>query len=252
MFTRILTAALGGALLLGVGSSAQAALLVHAYEFANAGGATAQDLVGSANGTLTGNAAIAGGVLNLDGSGDSVTFGSQLIPFGSDFSVFVRTTIPQPVNGISEIIAQGSSGGPGFYIGNYGNVYRLTDTYYATSVPFHVDDAFHNLLLTNGGGAFKFSIDGVQVFSAAQVTFGGGFNTVIGDQFSSGYGEFFNGSIAPVKIYSGVATYAEATASGAPEPAAWALMISGFGLAGAMLRRRRAAIACAAPYPFAL
>jgi hypothetical protein len=35
----------------------------------------------------------------------------------------------------------------------------------------------------------------------------------------------------------------ELTVSSAPEPAAWALMISGFGLAGAALRRRRAAIA---------
>jgi len=33
--------------------------------------------------------------------------------------------------------------------------------------------------------------------------------------------------------------------SGAPEPAAWALMIGGFGLAGASLRRRRAAAAAA-------
>lgn len=34
-----------------------------------------------------------------------------------------------------------------------------------------------------------------------------------------------------------------ATLGGAPEPAAWALMISGFGLAGVSLRRRRAATA---------
>jgi hypothetical protein len=34
-------------------------------------------------------------------------------------------------------------------------------------------------------------------------------------------------------------------APGVPEPASWALMISGFGLAGAMLRRRRAANAVA-------
>jgi hypothetical protein len=30
--------------------------------------------------------------------------------------------------------------------------------------------------------------------------------------------------------------------SGAPEPAGWALMIGGFGLAGAALRRRRTAL----------
>jgi hypothetical protein len=33
------------------------------------------------------------------------------------------------------------------------------------------------------------------------------------------------------------------TGPGVPEPAAWALMIGGFGMAGAMLRRRRAALA---------
>ena len=32
-------------------------------------------------------------------------------------------------------------------------------------------------------------------------------------------------------------------ATGAPEPAAWAMMITGFGLAGAMIRRRRAVVA---------
>lgn len=35
-------------------------------------------------------------------------------------------------------------------------------------------------------------------------------------------------------------------AAGVPEPASWALMIGGFGMVGAMLRRRRAAMAAAA------
>lgn len=35
-------------------------------------------------------------------------------------------------------------------------------------------------------------------------------------------------------------TFSPAASSGAPEPAAWALMIAGFGLSGAALRRRRA------------
>ncbi|THD64539.1 MAG: PEP-CTERM sorting domain-containing protein [Phenylobacterium sp.] len=37
----------------------------------------------------------------------------------------------------------------------------------------------------------------------------------------------------------------DAQAGGVPEPSAWALMIAGFGLTGAALRRRRAAVALA-------
>ena len=40
-------------------------------------------------------------------------------------------------------------------------------------------------------------------------------------------------------------TVADATVAGVPEPASWALMIGGFGLAGATLRRRRTASALA-------
>ena len=36
-----------------------------------------------------------------------------------------------------------------------------------------------------------------------------------------------------------------ASAGGVPEPASWALMIAGFGLAGAQLRRRRTAAVAA-------
>jgi PEP-CTERM motif len=47
--------------------------------------------------------------------------------------------------------------------------------------------------------------------------------------------------------YSGVSPWVELdTAGGVPEPASWALMIGGFGLAGAALRRRRTAAAAVA------
>ena len=241
-------AVLGLAVALGAGGSAGAASLVHAYEFNNAGGASAIDLVaGGVNGTLVGGASIAGGVLSLDGASGEVTFGAKLIPTGGDFSVFVRAQILQPVSAHTEIIAQGSSGAPGFYIGSGGNQYRLSDAYGSPGLTFHVDDAFHNLLLTNGAGALQFSIDGTQVFSGAQVNFGGACDTRIGNQFCGVYNEFFKGSIDTVRIFSGVATYDEASGpdagAGVPEPASWALMIAGFGLAGAALRRRRSVVA---------
>lgn len=44
---------------------------------------------------------------------------------------------------------------------------------------------------------------------------------------------------------SSVLTISEARAGGVPEPATWALMITGFGLSGLVLRRRRGALAVA-------
>jgi hypothetical protein len=52
------------------------------------------------------------------------------------------------------------------------------------------------------------------------------------------YQDFF-GARSPLD--SDVAFSIQGT-SGAPEPAGWALMIGGFGLAGAALRRRRTAL----------
>jgi hypothetical protein len=46
-------------------------------------------------------------------------------------------------------------------------------------------------------------------------------------------------------FYNAAVDNVSLTTSSAPEPAAWALMIGGFGLAGASLRRRKAAVAAA-------
>ena len=65
----------------------------------------------------------------------------------------------------------------------------------------------------NGGREFDGSLGGVAVFNT-QLT---------GDQVDALYNAAFVGP-----------------PGGVPEPASWALMISGFGVAGSMLRRRRA------------
>jgi len=49
-------------------------------------------------------------------------------------------------------------------------------------------------------------------------------------------------------VFDGVATFAEASrgpTSPAPEPASWLMMVGGFGLLGAAMRRRKASIAFA-------
>jgi hypothetical protein len=45
------------------------------------------------------------------------------------------------------------------------------------------------------------------------------------------------------RAHRGWASIGDSAGSAVPEPASWALMISGFGLAGAVLRRRRALVA---------
>ena len=70
------------------------------------------------------------------------------------------------------------------------------------------------------GPVLELNLAGIQ-----SVTFGGTSGTVGFDNF-----EFNTVTAAPL-------------AGGVPEPASWALMIAGFGLAGASLRRRRAAAA---------
>lgn len=57
--------------------------------------------------------------------------------------------------------------------------------------------------------------------------------------FQAGPGEYFTSVAWSSAQATGVTDVQLGAAAGVPEPATWALMISGFGLAGASLRRRR-------------
>ena len=220
---------------------AAAATLAHAYDFSS--GVT--DLVGGAHGTLHGDAATAGGLLQLDGNGDWVSFGQNLIPLGvQDFSVYLRVQGERPGANFAEIISQGHSGLPGFYIGVDGDNIRVTDSHHNTGVPFPFGAAFHDLLLVNSHAQsqLRFYLDGQLVLTASPFTMqAGGDLTRLGHQYDP-FAEWWNGDIDTLKVFHGAATLAEATAPipapGIPEPSSWALMILGFGSAGAALRRR--------------
>ncbi|WP_296596933.1 PEPxxWA-CTERM sorting domain-containing protein [Phenylobacterium sp.] len=95
------------------------------------------------------------------------------------------------------------------------------------------------------------------VYNAGGLSFAGvgaTFNPSTGKLLSTGTGNHFTSNSGgwwfAADIYDGATgqTYNVAardafTSAPVPEPAAWALMITGFGAAGAMLRRRRAALA---------
>jgi hypothetical protein len=231
---------------MGAAGQATAATLTHAYDFSSSSGGQVFDSVGSVDGTLIGGATVGGGVLSLTGSGDGVDFANYLLPSGVyDFSVYLRLQGDPNLGTYTEIISQNSSGAPGFYIGTQpGGNFRLGDSNPFTGVAFPSGSAFHDLLLTSSSiGGLKFSIDGTVVYTGSQMSIGsGGDYTRLGRQFNA-HGENFDGQVDTLKIFSGVATMADV--SGAPEPAAWLLMILGMGGVGATLRRARRALAAA-------
>ena len=223
--------------------TAPAATLIHAYEFNGTGATTAVDSVGGVDGTLYGDASVSGGYLHLDGAGDYVELASIIPSNSTAFSVFFTYTGHNPQSNYTEVVSQ--EGGH-FYIGQEpGGIIRLSDNFQNTGVAFPANGGTHSFLLTNdpGTGAQLF-IDGSLVFPASGtvgVVGSSGTGTArFGRQFG-GYEEWFQGNIDTIRVYSGVASYSEA-AGAVPEPASWAMMLGGFGLLGAAIRRASAKV----------
>jgi len=232
-------------------SAASAATLVHAYEFDAASTASIVDSVGAANGTLVNGATVSGGALHLDGAGDYAQISGKIIPTdGSAYSLYVRYAGGSQGYYYEEIVSQGYSGGPGFYLGYVGGAVRLTDHFGGGVSSLPLDNLFHDLLVTTSSAeGTSLYIDGTLAFSTGTyLSVGaGGDDTRFGTQFG-GYSEYFKGDLDAVRVFSGVASYREAsvTSSAAPEPASWLMMVGGFGLLGAAMRRNRATVRFAA------
>src|SRR5205814_3365437 len=110
-------------------------------------------------------------------------------------SLFARQNATQ--GGYVELISQGSSGGPGFYIGHNPNgVIRVGDSWQNTGVQFPSDTQWHLFTVTVDASAntTKLYLDGAlrATLGSAIVSTTGGTNTRLGRQFDP-FGEYFNG-----------------------------------------------------------
>jgi hypothetical protein len=244
-FVALCVAVLG---LCGLGpGEAMGAILTHRFDF---NGTTVVDSVGTATGVLQGGASLAGGSLVLDGIDDAVLLDQKIVPAGlSAFSVTLRARQDSVQSGgFVEMISQGFSGGPGFYIGHHpSRIFRFGDQFgeSVTGVAFPADGAFHFYALTSDGTGTRFYIDSALVFSSPiqeNITAGGD-NTRFGRQFSP-FAEFFHGRLDDARVYAGALTADEVAAiqaelTGLPLPASLLLLVTG--LAGIVLTRSSAA-----------
>ena len=213
--------------------SANAATLIHYYPFT----VDASDQAGTDHGTLQGGASVSGGVLNLDGTNDHVTFAAHLIPGAGSFSVWMSSKVgfAGPVGGIMEMISQGGSGSA-FYLGPAGTTTRVGDNWTSAYTPFPSDGLWHNYAVTVDAvnDITRLYIDGSQVsFINIEIGHGaGGTHTFLGKQYST-HGEYWNGQIDNVRIYTGELTPGEITAlngGGSEVPEPWTMALTGAGL----------------------
>jgi hypothetical protein len=177
------------------------ASLIHEYTFTN----SLSDSAGNANGVAINGANSDGGFLSLNGQAQYIDFLEQIVPVSGDYTIVmdIRTTAVQ--RGYTELISQGYSMAPGFYLGtNPAGVFRVGDQFSDTGVLFPLNDGNWHQIVAQVNSAANTTIlfvDGVQRFvGPAMATTTSGMFTRLGAQFYS-YGEFFNGDIDNVRIF---------------------------------------------------
>jgi hypothetical protein len=136
----------------------------------------------------------------------------------------------------------------GYYSHNgYMNSYPLGDQ--GAAPEFAANTPIRLTLSRDNAGLITAYIDDALIYSASDPfdfskTAIDGLNplTFFQDDSATAYGEASAGSLDYIRIYDTAITPGDATPAAVPEPATWAMFIGGFGLVGASMRRKRAAV----------
>lgn len=140
----------------------------------------------------------------------------------------------------------------GFYVDpeNSLDVYAVTPTDIGGSFSTGV---FHSAVLTNSGGIVSVYLDGNLEHSAATSIMdisnpdnpGNWLHFFLDNVASPAQTEWSPGAVANIRLYEGALSQGEVDVlwrnpfGAVPEPASWAMLVTGFGLTGAAIRRRR-------------
>jgi hypothetical protein len=186
-------------------------ILLHHYLFETPG--LVEDCVGNAHGTLIGGALVVDGALCTDGVDDYVQFAEKIIPTSGSFTVAFRfKTMSTSSTDWMELISQGCSECPGFFIGRafWGEWRSWHDGWEKTGISFPPIQTWHHVAVAYHAGsqsALYVNGDLVKEIPALPMTVRGS-NTRLSRQFESN-GEFHHGYIDDLRIYSGALTAAE-------------------------------------------
>jgi hypothetical protein len=234
------------------GTTAQAATLVHDYSFAS--GVT--DVVGSANGTLMGNASTDHGQLVLDGNHSYVEFDQAIIPTTGSYSLaFSLTRTADQSGGYVEYLSQGNESA-GLFFGslpsnsqlrlgltnNYNNSGITVVTNTGAYAPDLGVSTAYALVVNKETNTSSLFING-KIFETYDHTIGldsTAGNTKLGAQYGS-YGEYFAGKFDSFKVYQGALSTTEIAhiAAPVPEPESYVLALAGLLVAGVIGKNRR-------------
>lgn len=180
--------------------------------------------VGAIDGTLQGGTTFSNGLFgqafNFNGSDAYVQFGQHAVPTSGSYTVSLLERQNASQADYIELISQGATFGPGFYIGHdpNGNI-RVSDSWQNTGVAFPLDNQWHHIVVTVDAAAnvTKLYVDGFlrNTLNSAIATTSGGTHTRLGKQYEPA-GEFFNGAIDEVRIYGRALTDSEIATAAAP------------------------------------
>lgn len=187
---------------------------------------------------------------NVNANQGGLTFDSTGLLTSDSYSVTLTFEFLDRTNAWRRIIdVEERQSDNGFYVdpNNNLNVFPVNGSNAAFTT-----NAYRNVALTVGpGGVVKAYIDGGASLTAntniMEIGPNGTINLFLDNVVAGGQGEWSQSRIAVANFYDGVLTSDEVfginreplPTGGVPEPSTWAMLIMGFGAAGALARRRR-------------